>query len=116
MHEAGGPRRSDARDRLGLCSFGDLGGYGTREDAILPVFVQGPVVAAGHELGWAVLKGHLVEEVEDGEHVVIGVGLEQDVLVELHLGGGSGLFRVDLRVVELDVRSDELCRNVDGEA
>jgi len=41
------------------------------------------------------------------------VGLEHEVLVELHVGCGTGLFGVDLRVVELDVRANQLRDGVD---
>ncbi len=114
MHEAGGTGRTDARDRLGPRHLDDLRADGSGEHAVVPVLVQRAPVTPGHDLEWSVVERHLVEEVEDGEHVVVRVQLEQDVLVELDLGGGTGLLRVDLRVAEFEVGTDEFRRGVDG--
>ena len=53
------------------------------------------------------------EEHTDGEQVVVGVRPELDVLMPFHLFPAARRLEVQLRVVELHVRPDEVAHHVD---
>ena len=62
------------------------------------------------------MRPHSIEEEESRYEVVVGVGLEHEVLMKIDLCRGPRLFRVDFAVVEFDVGPDQLRYRIDGQA
>ena len=90
-------------------------GVGQRADPHVAVVEveQRPVVAARDEPDLAHARLDVLEEHADREQVVVGVRPELDVLVPLHLFPAVRGLEVELGVVELHVRPDEVGDDVD---
>ena len=67
-----------------------------------------PAVRAGNDLERPVLLGDLVHHEQRRDHVVVAVRREGEVLVPLDLGVRARELGVDLGVVQLHVRPDEV--------
>ena len=113
MQQAGGTRRPVAGHRLSGRIVHHVRSHRAGEHPVVPVLVHRTPVAARNYLQWPVLQGHVVQEDQDRNQVVVGVGLVQEVLVEPDGGGRPGLLGVDLGVVELDVGANQLRRSID---
>ena len=108
MHQAHRARRPHAR--LGRCQ-GRLGHPvrdRAREHALVPEAVDGAPVRARENLQRPVLLGDLVHHQERRDHIVVAVRREREVLVPLDLGVPARELGVDLGVVQLHVRPDQL--------
>ena len=69
-----------------------------------------------HHLWGAVLRRDIVKEEQYGKHVVVGVRLVGEVLVETNLCASTGLFGIELHVVDGQVGAHKLCGRVDQRA
>ena len=67
-----------------------------------------PLVATGDDSQRTLVRSHVVEIGTDRQGAVVGVRPVLDVLVPLDLFAPLGPFEIELRVVKLDVRSNEV--------
>ena len=69
-------------------------GYRTREYTLVPMFVQWAFMRAGDYFQRAIFLRDIIDKEEHCYHIVIGVWLEEKVLVIFYLGCGTRLFGV----------------------
>ena len=95
---------------------GDVGVGECTDPAVAVVQVEErPVVTPGDESDLAHARLDIFEEDADREQVVVRVRPELDVLVPLHFLAAVRGFEVELRVMELDVGSEQIDRDVDDD-
>ena len=69
-------------------------------------------VAPGQEADRPVREGGVLEQQADGQGTVVGMGIELDVLVPVHLVVSVVPLEIELGVMEHDVGADEIRRHV----
>lgn len=99
------------RQRLGLA--GHAGSDGAGEAFVLPERVDRPSVRARNRHQRAVIRRHLVQKDQAGDHVVIGVRIEGEILMPAHLGARAREFAIDLGVMQPQIRADQIRQHLD---
>ena len=77
------------------------------EVAVLVMVQHRPLVGAGDHQHAAVLQGMVVKAHADGQHVIVGVGIERDVLVPLDRAPAPGRLHVQLLTLVANIRSEQ---------
>ena len=111
MHETDTSRRANMLDRLGFGRGRDRGGDGAGEAIVLPERVDRPPMRARYRHQWAVLWRYLVQEDQAGNHVVIGVRIEGEILVPADRGLGARELAVDFAVMQAKIRADQILQH-----